>query len=308
MTLADRLKFIKLVLMDIDGTLVTGPSESIENVSRQLRKLKRAGISFSVATGRTLTGAAFITREFLRADKWTPPIIAYNGAVVASPQETAIIYRTTIDRDVYKKVIAECEACRATVFVYTCAPSWNARPIERVFARSDLFGGQENDFNGMPIQWAEELDKIDPGAVCAVLVSQAGDYSDMEKLRARLIDAFGSRLRVTSSGNKYLELAGPRATKLDAMRELARRLDLQMSEILAIGDNFNDSEMIAEAGIGVAVGNSPIGVKKHAAYVCEGLAAEGVVEILRLLLATLRFQRIAENVRTKRPGGNRDRV
>ena len=73
---------IKLVLMDIDGTLVEGSELELENVSQQLTRLSRRGVRFSIATGRTIFGARTVVQS-LGSHGRAPLIVAYNGAVRA---------------------------------------------------------------------------------------------------------------------------------------------------------------------------------------------------------------------------------
>src|SRR5208282_470740 len=116
-------------------------------------------------------------------------------------------------------------------------------------------------------------------------------------LVAELGRALGGDLRITSSGNQYVEVAHPEGTKANAMCILARHWNVSLFQIMAIGDNFNDMEMIASCGVGVAVANSPPALHAAARYVCKREAAEGVVEALRLLLAAVRHGRIESRAR-----------
>ncbi len=78
-----RIKRIKLVLMDVDGNAVTSDAQTFSRVVEQLRRLRGIGVHFSVATGRTLHGVSPIVRQMLEVGAKLPPMITYNGAVVA---------------------------------------------------------------------------------------------------------------------------------------------------------------------------------------------------------------------------------
>jgi hydroxymethylpyrimidine pyrophosphatase-like HAD family hydrolase len=77
-TYAHVLSAIKVVVMDIDGTLVSGPHDTLENITRQLRRLRAANIRFTVATGRTLAGARSVVERLLRVRMLMPPMVAHN--------------------------------------------------------------------------------------------------------------------------------------------------------------------------------------------------------------------------------------
>src|SRR3984957_13266514 len=89
--LSQKLAAIELVLMDVDGTLVTAEQRTFENVVAQLRKLKVLSIGFSIATGRTIAGVSFVTERLRSTRALLPPMITYNGAVVIAGRDASLI-------------------------------------------------------------------------------------------------------------------------------------------------------------------------------------------------------------------------
>jgi hydroxymethylpyrimidine pyrophosphatase-like HAD family hydrolase len=100
----------------------------------------------------------------------------------------------------------------------------------------------------------------------------------------------GSSLRVTTSGGRYVEIAHPQTTKRNAMETLCERLGINANQVMAIGDNFNDLEMLAACGFGVAVANSPSEVKAVCRFVCKHEAARGVVEVLMAIVREFNYE------------------
>ncbi|MCZ0904147.1 HAD-IIB family hydrolase, partial [Microcoleus sp. HI-ES] len=87
-----------------------------------------------------------------------------------------------------------------------------------------------------------------------------------------------AELYLTRSVATFFEATHPVANKGDAVQYLAEELlGLQAANVMAIGDNFNDVEMIAYAGVGVAMGNAPDGVKAAADWVAPDVEEDGVV-------------------------------
>jgi Cof subfamily protein (haloacid dehalogenase superfamily) len=278
--------------MDIDGTLVTGPEDTLEHITRQLRRLRVANIRFTVATGRTLAGARSVVKRLLSVRMQMPPMIAYNGAVVASPADSAVIRRVTIPKDTYHHLIAEALAQGLSPLVYTCGKRLDLSPVEKVYAQLGLANYPDAEFNGMEIQWVPDLDAINVEDVTSVLLCYAPRSSITPSALETLRSRFPKQLSITTSGGRYIEIADLSATKLSALQALAtfRRVDLE--EFMAIGDSFNDFEMIRSVGVGVAVANAPAEVKAVADYVCDLQAAQGVVEALRWLLSAVRVSKI----------------
>lgn len=299
-----RLGRIRLVVMDIDGTLVVGGTEIIDNVIEQLRRLKHHGIQFSVATGRTLHGARKVVDQLLGVRATMPPVIAYNGGVMALPDASTVLNRLTLEPETYRQLIIEARRRDLQAFVYVCQQRLDLMPVEEVYGEANLFSCPERDFNGMPLRWVEDLRSVSADVIAALLAS-SDPTADLQQTAEELSSKFGERLRITSSGGRHLEIAHADSTKLKALHRLARATGCTLDEVMAIGDNFNDLEMISGAGCGVAVANAPAQVRAAAKVVCERSAAEGVVEALRRLLDERRHHRIEDRLRGKRRGNER---
>jgi Cof subfamily protein (haloacid dehalogenase superfamily) len=298
--MSDSLQQIRVVLMDVDGTLVRGSTDTIDNVLTQLRKLKPLGIRFSIATGRTLFGAQRIIREMSTVRMKMPPIIAYNGSVIAWPDETVLLHRFTLPTEPTRSLLDEFRRHFVTPIIYTCKERFDATPVERVYGEGSSTARPVTEFNGMPISWVDSVDAVPSEDMVAILGQQTDTTSDIRELVVKLEQTLGGSLRITSSGNRYIEVAHPESTKANAVRILSRYWDVEPSQIMAIGDNFNDMEMLATCGLGVAVANTPVAVQAAAQYVCKREAAEGVVEALRLLLTAVRHGRIESRVGEER--------
>ena len=149
----------------------------------------------------------------------------------------------------------------------------------------------------MPISWVDSFDDVPAEDVVAILGQQSNLSQDIRASVAAFEQALGADLRITSSGNRYIEVAHLQSTKANAIPVLAQPLDVRLPQIMAIGDNYNDMEMLAACGVGVAVANAPDAVKKAARYVCKREGAEGVIEALRLLLGAVRHGRIESRIR-----------
>jgi len=293
----ELLRQIRIVLLDIDGTLVRGSDDTIDHVVTQLRKLRRVRIRFSVATGRTLFGAQRFIREMIAVSVKMPPVIAYNGAVVAWPEDTSVLHRFTLPPDPVRVLLSEFRRRHILPLVYTCRSRFDASTVERVYGDGKSPTRPATEFNGMPITWVDTFDDVPAHDVVAILGQQPDPSQDILPTVTELEQLFGADLRITSSGNRYVEVAHPLGTKANALKVLARKWDVDLSQIMAVGDNYNDREMLAACGVGVAVANAPAAVKQVAQYVCEREAAEGVVEALRFLLGEVRQGRIESRVR-----------
>ncbi|MGH2468417.1 MAG: HAD-IIB family hydrolase, partial [Candidatus Limnocylindrales bacterium] len=105
-----------------------------------------------------------------------------------------------------------------------------------------------------------------------------------EALLAEARAAFAGRAQVTVSHPEYLEFTAPRVTKGRAVRWLARRLGIPLGRILALGDQYNDLEMLEAVGHGVAMGGAPEPVRRAARHVTGTVGDDGVAQALEALV------------------------
>jgi len=99
-------------------------------------------------------------------------------------------------------------------------------------------------------------------------------------LEAVLRERFGRELYITRSKPYYLEMLHPEATKGRALRVVAGYFGIPRQEVIAIGDSFNDLDMIRYAGLGVVMENAREEVKRFADYVTRSNEDDGVAEVL----------------------------
>jgi Cof subfamily protein (haloacid dehalogenase superfamily) len=279
-----RLARVRLVLMDIDGTLVTADKTSFENVVHQLKKLKPLNIRFSVATGRTIDGARAVVERLKSVGMRLPPIIHYNGGVLLSGDDRSVLQKHAMSPEAFGRAVRLCRTLGLRPSAYACRERLGAEPLEVVYAERERAPGFE--FNGMTTTIVDDLSVVSEDFVA--LLAEAPTGVDAEGLAREMGRALGAELRASCSGGRHLEICHPEGTKRSAMEALARSYGIVPEEIMAIGDNLNDAEMIRAAGVGVAVANAPDSVKAEARYVCTRSNAEGVVEALRLLVTVRR--------------------
>ena len=281
---------IKLVLLDIDGTLLDGSSIELENVRWQLSRLQRYNVRFSVATGRTIAGSRDVLHA-LDARNRIRWIISYNGGVIAKSDASPWIERNVICAAAYSALIDQCRIANLQPLVYTCQNSFDVQSAEKVFTEESMYEGKSKEFNNMRIIRVPRLSDIPKEDIVAVLVSDPLKNGTIVDYATNLRKVMGSTLRVTTSGGAYVEIGHPNSTKLISMKRLCEMEKISTSEVMAIGDNFNDLEMLSACGLGCAVSNSPQEVKQVCHFVSQYRAAGGVVDALRMLLNSLRADR-----------------
>ena len=263
---------IKLVVSDIDGTLLPKGGNISEGTRRAVAECRRRGIAFSLATGRwfptTLPLADAVGCQ-------GPLIVAGGGCVITTDGE--ILQEFTMDdadaRRTYE-IIRDCGGM-ITSYVHGAIYRMNAKCLEKhppektAYIDGDVWEVVDDDANRFENEGLYGVYKMEV-------------YSDEPALLKELwkeLEAAG--LSVCSSTIKNIEISSPGRGKGQAVKWLADYMGLDRSQVMAFGDHVNDIDMLEAAGVGVAMGNGEPEVKKVADLIAPPCADDGLARMLR---------------------------
>ncbi|MGD0938144.1 MAG: HAD-IIB family hydrolase [Terracidiphilus sp.] len=257
---------VRLVAIDVDGTLVPAIGQAItQRVARALRAVQQAGITVAIATGRRPAYTTPLLEGLgLRADM---PLIASNGAVVRSlggdsidrcQMESrvarglcgllrhfgAMVF--TFDRPGRGELVLEdLEVAQGRVAVWVEA---NRKAIEVIAPLEDALMDGEDPIQGMAAGSVSEMRKAEK----AVKASQWANCCECVRTEYPARDL------------SILDLLPPGVSKGWALERLAARLGVDRNQTMAIGDNWNDVNMLEWAGQGVIMGNADLELRTMA--------------------------------------------
>jgi len=263
---------IKLVAIDLDGTLVHNAREIPERNLRALRMVMDQGVTVAIATGRMHASA----RDFVErlGIPLTTPIISYNGAMVRLPDATEPLLHVAVPPGLAARVVQHTVEERLhlnyflnDVLYVTHVDHW-ARLYQARAGNVPTPVGDLRRFNGE--------------APTKLLI--ATPPANAAQLLAREQALFGDHLYVTHSMPEYIELLNPEVSKGAAVAWLAGHLGLARAQVMALGDMLNDLPMIEWAGTGVAMPRAAAAVRAAADFVPEH-EEEGVAETLEKYFA-----------------------
>jgi Cof subfamily protein (haloacid dehalogenase superfamily) len=126
--------------------------------------------------------------------------------------------------------------------------------------------------------WSDR--KIGPNKM--MVMSQA---ENIAKIQTHLRAIYNGRLNIYPSKPTYLEVMEAGGSKSNAVKFISERFGLKPSEVITMGDNYNDKEMIQFAGMGVAMGNAPDEIKAVADYITDTNNNDGVRKALEKFFA-----------------------
>ncbi|GGK26733.1 phosphatase YwpJ [Caldalkalibacillus thermarum] len=284
---------MKLVAIDLDGTLLNPKGQISEENACALRRAEQEGLQVIIATGRSYPNA----KELLAAAGLHPPIISVNGALLHS-EAGKLMACQPLPGSVLKPVWAKLAAQDIYLEVYT-----NRGIVTKTKSRTVLESQWKNFRSALPSLTADqfytmldhhlaqttqvkdrELQEMFTSKELEVykLLLFSFDQQQLKELRQELIEIEG--LNITSSDRYNLELTSLEATKGKALKKAAHLLRIPLSEVVAIGDNLNDVSMLQIAGFSVAMGNAAEEVKQICDFITLTNDQHGVAHVIDRLL------------------------
>lgn len=241
---------IRLVVADVDGTLVRSDKSLSERSIEAVRQLHDAGVHFAVTSGRPPRGMEMLVGPLdLRA-----PLSAFNGALVVDPQ-MEVLEQKTVPEDVVAATIALLDEHGLDVWVYRGA-DWLVRDAEGPHVAREAHTVR---FEPTVV---ESLDGIDDDV--AKIVGVSDDHAAVALAAQAARDAFGAHVSASRSQPYYVDVTHPDANKGGVVAFLSRRLGIETDEIATIGDMPNDVLMFAHSGLSIAMGNADRDVQRAA--------------------------------------------
>ncbi|MCL2425787.1 MAG: Cof-type HAD-IIB family hydrolase [Oscillospiraceae bacterium] len=259
----------KLIASDMDGTLLNDDSVITERNKQAIIKAENAGVMFVTATGRPFTNTVVIN-EILTKDV---PFIVLNGAEVHMAKSNELLLERFLDYDLAIEAFALGQELGIAQIVWTGPYLWANRICDKTT-------GYESRSSERIRSAITDLATIKDKVKGVSKVLWIDDPERIEMLSVEMSAHFGERLTCASSMSHFLEFIGSNAGKGSALKEVGKLFGIDRSEIIAIGDNYNDVCMLEYAGFSVAVDNAVDGVKAVADYVTVSNNNDAVAEVI----------------------------
>jgi Cof subfamily protein (haloacid dehalogenase superfamily) len=263
---------IRLLLADVDGTLVTRDKLLTDRAIEAVRHLHDAGIRFAITSGRPPRGMAMLVSPLgLRT-----PIAAFNGGLIVGP-DMKVIEQRVIPQDLVVPIAELLGSYGLDVWVYRGA-DWYVPDLQGPHVARETWTVKFQPKVMPRIQ--DVTDNV------AKLVGVSDDHDAVSKAWSAAHDRFGDHVTAATSQPYYLDITHPEANKGWVARYLARRYELSAAEMATIGDMPNDILMFAHSGLSIAMGNADPQVKRAARRITDTNANEGFAKAVeRFILA-----------------------
>lgn len=281
----------KLVAIDLDGTLLNSFGEVTENTKKVLIEAKEKGIEIVLASGRPISSTKSLAVE-IGLDNY---IISGNGAVVYDIKNEEVVYDKFLTKEQVFNVIDVCEANSIFYNIYT-----EDEVITKSLNYNVLFYHKENikkieekrthinvvsnvkeyiEHTGntkfLKITVCDESKMIFNGIIRKLKELGGLDILNVEHMSKK---RFKLGTEEVSIEYHYTEITNENVNKWTAIEYLLNKLNIDKNDVVAIGDNINDREMIENSGLGIVMGNSNPIMKEIGNVVVADNNSEGVLE------------------------------
>lgn len=263
------MKF-KWCVCDMDGTLLNSESLiSIEN-ERALKKLQEIGIEVIIASGRT----DLMMKSYIKQLELKGHIICCNGGLVKKIETGEVVYKKTIDKKIAEKVIKYCFENAVNFLVYTIGMVYSNRENQRAKYYENLNSSLSQEFR-IPIDYIEyvDIDKLLEKDIFKVLIIEKDD--ERKDSIARHFSEM-TELAVVTSAKGLLDIMASGVSKGDAIKKISEELKIDLQQVIAFGDNYNDLEMFETVGFPVAMANAVEEIKSLAKFITRSNDEAGV--------------------------------
>lgn len=256
----------KLVAVDLDDTLLDEQLRLTERVKEAVAAVRAAGVLFTFSTGRMFCSAVPYAKE-LGLDL---PLITYQGALVKNALSGEVFRHRPLSLPFAREIVAR---------VHELGYHLNTYLDDALYMEKDTEEGRRyTGISGIMPELVGDLLKVLDRAPTKVLA--IAEEALLDQLSEEMMAKYAGAVHVCKSKPYFLEFSHAQATKGYALKELAEYFGIKREEVIAVGDSYNDLEMLEYAGLGAVVANARDDLKKKADYVTSAPNGDGVVEVL----------------------------
>ena len=279
----------KLLALDIDGTILRSDRGLSRETVQALARARRAGLEYTLVTGRQWAEARIVARKLdLRL-----PVVCQNGSHILDPVTGRELFHQTVPLDAALALTVGLEAAGVGYYWY----AGQEILVPRRLYGTVMWGKRWPRRTGVQwrawLRWLWECRvylrfvPVDDMAAalrrCALAPTAATVWAPADRVAQMLPGHLGFDL--VRNNDRSCNVVPSGTSKGQGLAFLAGHLGLDRSQIIAVGDQYNDTPMLAWAGLGVAMANAPDGVKEHSHRVIPGNDADGVAWLVDRLAA-----------------------
>ena len=261
---------MKLVISDVDGTLVNGAKELTDATVAAVGRLEAAGVPFSLISARPPSGLRWIAERLGLSGN----IAAFNGGTILDGAGE-VIERKVMAETAVRTSFRIAEGSGATPWVFA-GGIWHCTDLANPHVEHEVKSANQqpalcHDMTGL----FGDVDK---------LTWVSDDEALLRDLTVRMGEEIGEAATIGQSQAYYLDLTHPQANKGAGVTALAERAGVALADVAVLGDQANDLPMFAVAGLSIVMGQAPADVRAKARYTSTSNDEDGVAYAIDTIL------------------------
>ena len=265
-----KLQQIKLIVFDVDGTLVDDDQVLGERTISVIHKLQQRGLVVSIATGKIFPSV----KKVMQMLEITVPVILANGALIQYPDEK-ILFEEYVDSEIVREITAGEKRSTADLALFT---PQNIYVLEENY-NTDHIAVEFKETITVVGNWESVTDHLNE--ICKAIWINRLDQPMIQKLTSDLRRKYGNRLSLSTGAPCSIEAMPVGVSKQSGLVKVTEHLNIPMQSVMVFGDQINDLEMLQAAGLSVGMGNAVDIVKDSVDLVIGTNNEEGAARFLQ---------------------------
>lgn len=265
----ERVKMIKLVALDTDGTLLDSHNKILSSTKEVVKKALAQGVKVVLCSGRPFAGLEPYMKQLgiTGSDQY---VVTLNGAITRNSDGVALTQDLVTNKQYHR--LTEF-AKQENVPFNIVDPDSRIITADRDVDYFELLQAWENTA-GMLIRQPDEFDKdFEVSKGCFV-----GQKEILDRVEPKLRKKFGDELYIVRADDNFLEVLNPKVNKGNGLLELGQKIGIAPDEMMAMGDERNDIPMFKVVGTSIVMANGSFQAKRYADYVTASNDDDGIKE------------------------------
>lgn len=266
-----RMENYEIIVLDLDGTLTNRDKVITPKTKKALMEIQERGKKIVLASGPSDRRGECPWRGSLCWEKYGSYILSFNGGMITNCRTGEVVFSRLLPVEANAKIIGLAEEERVTILTYdghTLITNDAESPYSKL----------ENKINSMEVRQIDDLKSYVTYPVPKFLMMDDGDYLAMVEPRVKA--AMGKNFSIYRSEPFFLEILPRGIDKAQSLARLLEILGLDKERMIACGDGYNDLTMIKFAGLGVAMENAVLPVRKAADYITMSNNDDGIAHVV----------------------------
>ena len=260
----------KLLALDLDDTLLNEKYAITHRNRAAIQKAVDRGVMITIATGRMFRSAL----PYAQSLEIDLPLITYHGALIKKAASGEVLRHRSIPFQLAQDMLEFGEEKKIHFNLYLDDQLYVREENENSAYYQSIASIPLQEVGRLPDFLKQQ--NIEPTKL--TIINKNHDY--LNAIQEELRQVFSTELSILQSRPHFLEITHRKATKGQALKFLAEQEGIDREAVVAVGDSYNDVDMLQFAGLGVAVANAPEDVKKSADLVARANTEDGVAAFI----------------------------